>query len=89
MVAGHIGDIGADAHVVDIGGLDDVVNMAEKRVDVTRVAEETRDAGDAGESAGVGDGLEHLVRLAANVLVQIRGATMAGKDGFFGNPCGL
>ena len=43
--------------MVDIGGLDDVINVVEERVDVTRVAEETWDAGDAGESAGVGDGL--------------------------------
>ena len=64
--------------MVDVGGLDDVINVVEESVDITWVAEKTWDARDAGESAGVGDGFEDFVRLAADVFVQICRATMAG-----------
>ena len=78
LITGPVGDIRADAHMVDAGGLDDVVDVVKERVDISGVTEETRYACDAGESAGVGNGLEHGVRLTSDVLVQIRGATVTG-----------
>ena len=75
--------------MVDVGDLDDVINVVKEGVDITRVAEKTWDARDAGEAHGVGDGLEDFVRLTADVFVQICRATMAGEDGFLGSLSGF
>ena len=61
-------DVGADRDVVGAEPLDHVVDVVEERGDPA--AEEGRDAADADVAAGVGDRLEHVVGLAANVLVQ-------------------
>src|SRR5690606_13047171 len=62
-----------------------VVDVVEQIGDAAVAPQETGDTADSNVAPGVSDGLNHLVRFAANVGVNRRGHRVAGDDGLRGN----
>ena len=75
--ARDIRNIAADRGMACAEFFDDVIEVTEQRGDVARTAEETRDAAHAHKPVGVADGLDRVVRFAAEMAMYIRARSVA------------
>src|SRR6185369_7013475 len=70
VVARDVGNVRPDGHMVGAEFFHRVIQVVEKRAEVARAAEKTRDAADANEPARVTDGFDRFIRFAAEMFVQ-------------------
>src|SRR5262249_39945615 len=82
IVARDVGNIRPDGHMIRAKLFYRVIKVVEERADVARAAKKTGDAADANESAGVTDGFDRFVWLAAEMFVQPGAGRVAGDHRF-------